>query len=579
MERKAVRCNTHPIPQRSFRLVALCLLAVLGAGSHALSAEGQPAPTASVWQWEKTVTPRALVVPGLWGEWFRVDEALDMAGFRQGEGLKSLSRFTVIVLVNVPVVRFPDGALADIREFVSQGGGLVVLGGLSAYANGGYAGTLLEEILSVSLKESYIDHFPSAEKGAKLVRAEQADWPLDLDLQSGPTAWYFHALIPKDGAKVQLKVGGAPALVAGSFGKGRVVACALTVNGNPEAGVLSFWDWKDWPKLLSQAIGWAGAARPAGSAAARDRASGHKPLTEEELESLEMDQTDLPGDFVARAMATPDERAAAILLDLAAPAEGEEPKCALDAVLPALLPYAKPAWGQKLQALADDLNPNIKTRQAALVLVGASRSPLAYPVLTKALREERAELAAMDGLGLLGNRDAIPLLRGRFEEVLVPARLPDGPDRWKPAEFAEASRPAAHAAVALYRLGDPGGVARLCSFAANLNLYRRIMWNASKRWPRDPVGQQILKGIIERGGMLQEAWDFLVGNAGPIPDSQGEAFVRYAAAAADPVVIELLAAAMEASAGRMPRADWRSLSAAKSGIISRMAKALTSPGE
>jgi hypothetical protein len=157
--------------------------------------------------------------------------------------------------------------------------------------------------------------------------------------------------------------------------------------------------------------------------------------------------------------------------------------------------------------------------------------------------------------------------------------LPDGPDRWKPAEFAEASRPAAHAAVALYRLGDPGGVARLCSFAANLNLYRRIMWNASKRWPRDPVGQQILKGIIERGGMLQEAWDFLVGNAGPIPDSQGEAFVRYAAAAADPVVIELLAAAMEASAGRMPRADWRSLSAAKSGIISRMAKALTSPGE
>jgi len=579
VERKAPNFDAQSRAMKIPRLATLCLLAVFAAGPHAASAEGQPARAAAAWQWEKTLVPRALVVPGLWGEWFRVEEALDLAGFRQGEGLKTLSRFTVVVLVNVPVVRLPDGDLADIREFITQGGGLVVLGGLSAYANGGYAGTLLEEMLPVSLKDSYIDHFPSAEKGAKLARAEQADWHMELDFQPGPTAWYFHNLIPKDGARVQVKAGEAPALVSGTFGKGRVVACALTVNGNPEAGVTPFWDWKDWPKLLSQAIGWAGAARPAGTAAARDRASGSKPLTNEELESLEMDQTDMPGDFVARAMATPDERAATILLDLAAPAEGEEAKYALDAVLPALLPYAKPAWGEKLKPLADDLNPNIRTRQAALVLMGASRSPLAFAALTKALKDQRAELAAIDGLGLLGNKDAISLLRSRFEEVLAPARLPDGPDRWKPAEFAEASRPAAHAAIALYRLGDPEGVARLCSFAASLNLYRRIMWNASKRWPRDPLGQQILKTIIGHAEKLQEAWDFLASSAGPIPDSQGEAFVKVAVSATDPVVVELLAGAMETSAGRLPKADRRSLSAAKSGVIARMAKALTGPGE
>ncbi|MBI2194734.1 MAG: hypothetical protein HYU36_22365 [Planctomycetes bacterium] len=557
---------------------APCLLAALAIGWPSLSLAQQAVPPASEWQWEKTIVPLALVMPGLWGETFQIDKALDKVGYRQRGDLKDLARYTVIVLVNVPVVRFPEGSINDLREFVSQGGGLVVLGGLSSYANGGYPGTPLDEILPVSLKESYIDHFPSAEKGAKLGPAESADWPLNFDFRAGPTAYYFHTLIPKDGARVQVKVGDLPALVSGSFGNGRVVACALTANGNPEAGVLPFWDWKDWPALLGQALDWAGGARPAGNAAAQDRESGPKPLTEEELDSLEMDLTDMPVDFVARAMATPDERAANVLFDLAAPAEGEEAKYTLDTTLTALLPYSRPAWGEKLKALADDVNPNIKTRQAALVLMGASRSPLAYPALTKALKDDRVDLAAMDGLGLLGNKDGIPLLRRRFEEVLTPARLPEGPDRWKPAEYAEASRPAAHAAIALYRLGDPEGVTRLCEFAANLSLYRRILWNAAKRWPRDPQGQAILKGIIDRAEMLQEAWDFLVGGAGPIPASQGEAFVKYAAAADDPVVIEFLALAMEKSVGSPAKADWQSLSAAKSGILARMARAMILTG-
>ena len=550
-----------------FLLVARC-------GCWPGSSIAELPPPEPDWQWQKTTVPLALVVPGLWWEHFHVDEALDKAGMRQGQGLKNLSRYTVIVLVNVPVIRFPKGTLEEVREFVSQGGGLVVLGGLSAYWNGGYSGTLLEEMLPVSLKASYIDHFPSAEKGAKLTRAEQADWPMRCDFQSGPAAYYFHKLIPRNEARTQVKVGDQAALVSGAFGKGRVVACGLTVNGNPDAGVTPFWDWKDWPALLGQALDWAGGARPTGIAVARAGTSGPKPLTEDELESLELDLTELPENFVARAMATPDERAAAVLLDFAAPEEGEEVKCALDTVLTALLPYARPEWGEKLGTLAANLNPNIKTRQAALVLLGASRSPLAYPVLTKAMEGERAELAAMDGLGLLGNRDAIPILRRRFEEVLALAKLPDGPDRWKPVEFTTASRPATHAAIALYRLGDPEGVDRLCTFAVNLNLYRRIMWNATKRWPRDPVGQQILKALIGHAHTLQEAWDFLVSNAGPVPASQGEPFVKYAATASDHAIVELLAGAMEKSIGRVPRAEWQRLFAAKSTIIARMAKAV-----
>jgi len=537
-------------------------------------------PATPAWRWQKTTVPLGLVVDGLWGEYFRVNEALDTAGFRRRDALRNLPKHTVIVLINTSAMYLPKGAAESIREFVSHGGGLVVLGGLCAYSNGAYGGTPLEEALPVSIGQSYCGHlFPTAVKGAKLAPVPDGDWLDGLNLQSGPTAYFFHKLIPKKGSKVQALVGEEPALVTGTLGKGRVVACALATNGNPDAGVLPFWDWKDWPKLLSRAIEWAGATRPTGKAAPKATAGGPKPLAEDELESLELDLTDLPENFVARAMATPDERAAAVLLDFAAPAEGEEPKCALDTVLTALLPYARPEWEERLVTLAADMNPNIKSRRAALILMAASRGPLAYPILTKALGAERTALAAMDGLGLLGNRKAIPLLRRRFEEVLALAKLPDGPDRFKPVEFTAASQPATHAAIALYRLGDPEGVGRLCSFAVNLSLYRRIMWNATKRWPRDPQGQAILKGIVDSAHTIQAAWDFLVSNAGPIPASQAKSFVKYAATARDPVVVELLAGAMESSADKLPKADRQTLSAAKSGIIARMSKAVIRSSE
>lgn len=508
---------------------------------------------------------------GLWGEYFRVEAALDKAGFRERTAMKDLPRCAVFVMVNTPVARLPKGALEQVRTFVSQGGGLVVLGGLNAYGNGEYEGSVLEELLPVTMKDSYIWHFSGAEKGLRLARGDQADWEARVDCQAGPCAWYVHHLVPKEGARVQVKAGAQPALISGTYGKGRVVACALTVNGNPEAGALPFWDWKDWPVLLGQAVAWAGADRPEGTLAPK-ASGGPKPLTENEISAMETSLGAPPKDFVARALVRPDARTAKLLFDLAVP-EGDEPKCALDAVAAALLPYAQPDWAPRLKTLADPMNPNIETRKAALLLLGASRNPIGYADLTRALTDKRTELAAMDGLGAMGKAEAISLLQNRFTQALAPARLPEGGDRWKPEEFAAGALPAVHAAVALYRLGDPEAVSRLGELVGNLNLYLRIMWNASNRWPKDPQGQKMLEAIVEGRGKLQEAWEFVVKNAGPIPASQGDAFVKYAMTADDPVIVEWMAGAMEKSAGHLPKADWPGLAGARSGILARMSKA------
>ena len=520
-----------------------------------VSAAEPATPAPAQWQWQKTPVPLALVANGIWWESFHVDAALDRVGVRQRNEFKNLAQYSVIVLVNAQVFRLPKGAVEEIREFVNQGGGLVVLGGLCAYDNGGYAGTPLEEILPVSLKPSYIDFYITAANGAQLAKSESADWPLHCDFSSGPTAWYFHTLPPKPGAKVQVKIGSQPALVSGTSGQGRVVACALTVNGNPPAGVTPFWEWKDWPGLLGQAIDWAAGARPVGVVAE----PVPKPLTIAEL------QPQLPKDLAKRAAVVPDEQTAAALFDLAVPENHGKAKCSLAAVLPSLLPHAKLEWAVRLTNLTAQANGNIEIRKAALTLLGACRAPAAAAVLTKALADKQTELAAVDGLGWLGQADAIPLLKNRFEAVLQPARLPDGPDRLEPLVFADASPLAAHTAVALYRLGEPEAVARLCSLFRDINLYDQILWNGAYR--STPARQ--------RAEILDQAWEFIDANSAPIPAALGAAFVKYAATATDPFVIEFLASTLEKSAGQLPQAEWKSLTNAKSGIIAKLSQAVS----
>ena len=511
-------------------------------------------PPPAQWQWQKTPAPLALVANGIWYESFHVDAALDRAGARQRTEFTNLAQYSVLVLVNAQVFRLPKGAVDEIREFVNRGGGLVVLGGLSAYDNGGYAGTPLEEILPVKIQESYIDFYITAANGAKLTKSELADWPLRLDFSAGPTAWYFHTLQPKAGAKVQVKVGNQPAIISGAYGQGRVVACALAVNCDPPAGVTAFWDWKDWPALLGQAIEWAAGARPAGGAVE----PAHPPLTLTEL------QPQLPKDLAKRATVVPDEPTALALFELAVPESPGKPKCGLAAVLPAVLPYARLEWATRLTNLTAQTAGNIENRKAALTLLGACRAPDAAASLMKAVADKSTELAAMDGLGWLGQPGTIPVLKKRFDEALNPARLPDGPDRWEPLLFADASLVAAHAAIALYRLGDPEAVARLSGLFRDVNLYAQILWNGSYR--STPAHQ--------RAEILDQAWEFMMDNVAPIPASQGAAFVKFAAAAEDLAVIEFLATALEKSAGHLPKADWKSLANAKSGVIAKMSQAV-----
>jgi uncharacterized membrane protein len=75
--------------------------------------------------------------------------------------------------------------------------------------------------------------------------------------EAAPVVLYRHMVKAKPGAIVLLSgEGGEPLLVAGSYGKGRVVVFTGTVLGQPADGQIPFWKSNAWPEILSAAIKW-----------------------------------------------------------------------------------------------------------------------------------------------------------------------------------------------------------------------------------------------------------------------------------------------------------------------------------
>lgn len=508
--------------------------------------------------------PKARVYEGLWSDYFRIEPALHTTGIMATRLTvneipreePSWNPYSVIVLANVDVLAFKEPRLTRLKEFVANGGGLVVLGGECAFTRGGYTNTPLAELLPVDFP--FMHMIPRYLDGLALTRAPGATW---LPTVTGSAAaFYVQTLVPKPGATVQMLAGDKPAIISGNYGKGRVVAVALTAMGEPPAGKTAFWDWPDWPRVLGAAIDWA-----AGNAQPSDAVSALKPLTAEELGDFGMGMK-TPENLVKRALAYPSADVAQTLFT------APDSKFSLAQVLPALLPFAKPDWGPKLLDRTGALNPNKEDRQAAWVLLGASKWPGGVQPLVAALGDAETRVVALDGLGLAGDASVIPHVRKAYEAALNAARLPGETDRFDPDSFGMThAGVASAAAVALYRLGDATALERILYLHRHVKLYLRVYNNAGRRELRnwaDPVGQAFLKNCYEHADRLQVAFAKLRVRREPIPASQVPVFLKIAAAATDYDDADWLALEME----RSPDVNWQPLANAKDGTIARLAR-------
>lgn len=157
---------------------------------------------------------------------------------------EELFGYDAIILGSVEAAFFTQDQLNMLRDFVSQrGGGLLTLGGGRSYAEGGYRGTPVGEILPVALPEAGDENPPLRELGVSPTRAGASHPVVRLDPDPVANADRYRALpmlstvnragTSKPGAITLLEGAGAdgatePVLVFQRFGRGRVTS--LTVQ-------------------------------------------------------------------------------------------------------------------------------------------------------------------------------------------------------------------------------------------------------------------------------------------------------------------------------------------------------------
>jgi hypothetical protein len=210
-------------------------------GGRILYLEGQPRP-------EQTFIRRSLRrFPDLdmTYRWISEDTSRDWP-IDLGDLLKP-GRFDIYVIGDLPAAALGNAQLEKIAAAVDGGGGLLVLGGLSAFDSGGYASTPLSRVLPIRMDEGGGSARPGESGSNQIVGdvSPRVSRPhpittlnLDDDSLAGqqsawdelpPLAGVNRLAGPRvaPGVNVLLEsADGSPLMVIGEYGRGRVVAFA-----------------------------------------------------------------------------------------------------------------------------------------------------------------------------------------------------------------------------------------------------------------------------------------------------------------------------------------------------------------
>ena len=133
-----------------------------------------------------------------------------------------------------------------LRDFVQDGGRLVILGGPMTLGYGRMRYTMTEEMLPVILKGAH--------------EVARCDPPLILGPTAGtpypdqPALYWLHEIQPRPGATILAYAGAHPIALTSSRGKGQVTVFAGAVLGEATPTTKPFWESGSWLALLKRMV-------------------------------------------------------------------------------------------------------------------------------------------------------------------------------------------------------------------------------------------------------------------------------------------------------------------------------------
>ena len=219
---------------------------------------------------------------GLYSEHYRLDEAFRLAGQEPApDGMPTVGEYTLntygmgpqisefpfdydklmryeaIVIANVHVDCLGPLGKPMLHDYVTHGGGLLVLGGMAAYSSSGWKKSPLQELLPVELADTLFD-LERLHEGTLRV-GEPHPITKAVRQTPAPRADYINRVnAVKKGAKVLLYAGDRPFLVVWQTGKGRVACLLGTPYGAAEG---QYFKWDEWPMLMKNVLHWLGAEK------------------------------------------------------------------------------------------------------------------------------------------------------------------------------------------------------------------------------------------------------------------------------------------------------------------------------
>ena len=170
------------------------------------------------------------------------------------KSLAALKDVKVIVLADVPAAAL-NGFLgrSTLRQFVEQGGGLLVFGGPFSLGKGEIAGSAFEPALPITTMGTW-DLVKAKSPIVKVAR----DSPITSGLvwKDKPVLLYYQKTAAKPEAEVLLECDGFPMLATWRYGKGRVAVFAGTYLGEPAHNEVLFYQWPGYVELLTRLVEW-----------------------------------------------------------------------------------------------------------------------------------------------------------------------------------------------------------------------------------------------------------------------------------------------------------------------------------
>ena len=206
---------------------------------------------------------KVLVFYGVYTQHYRLDEALarydlkiSNAHSRRADHFpppRELLATKLIILSDVSGGEFTLDWVRQIKSYVKEGGSLLVLGGPFTLGLGRFAEQGIAEVLPVELEAFDLKW---EKDGVAFDRAAEHPAVRGLDLHKRPMVYWIHRVRPKKNAQVVLKAGSYPLLVAGVYGKGKVMVFTGTPMGRPAGDHVPFWEWDGWTGLVQRIADW-----------------------------------------------------------------------------------------------------------------------------------------------------------------------------------------------------------------------------------------------------------------------------------------------------------------------------------